>query len=203
VTFLRKLWKETDRKLIEWCLKGRSPAWEALIQRYKRLVYHFPNQAGLKPDDCDEVFQEVFLAVHKNLEKLLEVDLLDQWIATVAKRSTWRVVHRSRRSLDDELPEDYDVEDPDLIPEDRVQLKIQQSRVRRALEELDGRCKKLLYLLFYAYDSADYDAIAADMGMARGSVGPNRNRCLIKFKKILARWGIDQKSVSRWLTPGT
>jgi len=65
--------------------------------------------------------------------------------------------------------------------------------------QLDEKCRKLLTLLFYKHDSADYDAVARDMNIARGSIGPIRHRCLLKFKKILEDIGITKKSVSKWL----
>lgn len=194
-----KLWKQTDQKLIELCLKGHAPAWECLVKRYKNLVYHFPTDSGLTSEDADEVFQETFLALYKNLEKLPEVEVLDQWIATIAKRTTWKVVNRQRRRYEDDFPESYDVEDPGMVPEQVVSEKVEQARIRRAMGQLNEKCRKLLTLLFYKYESADYDRVAADMDIARGSIGPFRHRCLVKFRSILEEMGITKKSVSKWL----
>ena len=38
---------------------------------------------------------------------------------------------------------------------------------------------------------------AALVTLAIGSIGPTRNRCLLKFKKRLAEMGIDKKTVSK------
>ncbi|MDJ0840160.1 MAG: sigma-70 family RNA polymerase sigma factor [Acidobacteriota bacterium] len=195
----QKLWQKSDQQLVQLCLKGHEPAWECIVTRYQRLVYHFPHDARLSPEDCDEVFQETFLSLYRGMEKLPEVEALDQWIATIAKRITWKTVQRGRRLPDEKLTETYDVEDPDQIPEEFVETKVQQARIRRAVGTLNERCRKLLYLLFYEYDSSDYEQVAGEVGIARGSIGPIRHRCLLKLKKILEQMGIDQKSVSRWL----
>ena len=195
---LTKLLERTDRQLVELCIKGHSAAWQVLVNRYKRLVYHFPNAAGLHREDCDEIFQETFLAFHRNLEKLLQVDELGHWVATVAQRITWKTLHRNRRRREDELPEAYEVEDPSQLPLQEVEVRLQQSKVRYALKLLNRRCQKLLGLLFYKYESSDYDRIAEEAGIARGSIGPIRQRCLAKFKEKLAGLGINQKNVSRW-----
>lgn len=194
-----KLWKQTDKKLVQLCLDGHSPAWECLVERYKKLVYHFPASAKLAPEDRDEVFQETFLGMYKSLDKLMEVNNLDQWIGTVAKRHTWKVLHRRRRFYDESFPTEYDVEDPAQIPEDVTMLKLEQARVRRALGALNEKCKKLLTLLFYHYESADYAEVAKDMEMARGSIGPLRQRCLGRFREVLEDLGITKESVSKWL----
>ncbi len=193
------LWKQTDHRLIELCIEGHAPAWECLVKRYKNLVYHFPTSAGLKAEDADEVFQETYLSLYRGLEKLKEVEALDQWVATVAKRTTWRIVNRQRRRYEDEFPEAYDVPDPDLVPEDLVALKLEQHRVRKALASLNEKCRNLLTTLFYKYESADYDQIAQELNLSRGSIGPLRHRCLARFKKVLEDMGVTKKSVSKWL----
>lgn len=189
----------TDHELVRLCLDGQEAAWESLVRRYQRLVYHFPNDARLEPEDCDEVFQETFMATYRGLAKLLEVDAVDQWIATVAKRTTWKVVQRNRKHPGESMIEPYDVEDPELIAEELVARKVAQSRIRQAFTKLDERCRVLLHLLFYEYDSSDYDLIAKKAGMARGSIGPIRQRCLLKLKKALEGLGIDEKVVSEWV----
>nr|WP_243436284.1 sigma-70 family RNA polymerase sigma factor [Acanthopleuribacter pedis] len=195
----KKLWKETDRELIKRCLDGDQPAWDALIHRYKRLVYHFPNGARLNPEDCDEVFQETFVAIYKQLEKLLEVDDLSRWIATVAQRITWRAANKRRNQNDYEVPQEYDVADPDEITPKCLEIKLQQSIVRQSLGLLNTRCRKLLYLLFYEHDSSDYHKISEQAGIPHGSIGPTRKRCLLKFKELLKKRGIHEKNVSEWL----
>jgi len=139
------------------------------------------------------------ISLYKDLDKLATVNALDQWIATVAKRTTWKMVHRRRKHLGQEMPADYDFQDPSLMPEEHLQIKVQQARVRRGLLMLNDKCRKLLTLLFYKYDSADYDQISAETGIRRGSIGPLRQRCLARFKKILEHLGIDEKNVSSWL----
>jgi len=193
----KKIWKQSDQQLVRLCLKGDQAAWESLVSRYQRLVYHFPNDARLSPQDCDEVFQETFLSTYKSLEKLLEVQALDHWIATVAKRTTWKVVQRNRRHPMESLAEEFDVEDPDLIPDEHLEIRVQQAGIRRAIGMLNGRCRTLLHLLFYKYDSGDYDKVAKEAGIARGSIGPIRHRCLVKLKNVLEQMGINQKSVSK------
>ena len=194
-----KLWKETDKRLIDLCIKGHAPAWDALVARYKNLVYHFGASARLAQEDREEVFQETFLGIYRSLEKLPEVENLDQWIGTVAKRHTWKILHRRRRFYDESFPTEYDVEDPSLIPEEVTALKLEQARVRRALGMLNEKCKKLLTLLFYHHESAEYDQVADAMNMARGSIGPLRQRCLGKFRDVLEDFGITKESVSERL----
>lgn len=191
--------KSSDQKLIRLCIKGQSPAWDILVDRYKRLVYHFPADAGLSREDCEEVMQETFLAAYQSLKKLENVNHLGRWLAVVAQRTTWKWIQNRRRRQENPISDGYEVSSPDQLPQADLEMKLQQSIVRQALLKLNERCKNLLHVLFYKFESRDYDQIAKETGIARGSIGPIRQRCLAKFKSHLAKMGINEKNVSRWL----
>ena len=55
-----------DPALVEACLGGDSDAWEALILRYKRLIYSIPIRAGFSPVDAADIFQSVCLKLFEN-----------------------------------------------------------------------------------------------------------------------------------------
>ncbi len=44
-------------------------AWRELTRTLSPLVYHWIDTGNLSPSDCDDIFQEVFLSVMKNLRK--------------------------------------------------------------------------------------------------------------------------------------
>lgn len=188
---------ETDEYLVKQCQQGNERAWASLVHRYKRLIYHFPSQARLSSEDCDEVFQDTLMAFYRQLDRIEKTTDLSHWLAKVAQRSTWKVVNRNLKYL--ELSEHYDVPDPDQIPAEDLQTKVLQFKIRSAMKALNQKCYELLNALFYKADESEYKSIADKLGIAVGSIGPTRNRCLAKFKKILAKWGIDEKNVSSWL----
>jgi len=179
------------------CLGGDETAWRTLVDRYKRLIYHFPVKASLPPEECDEVFQETLLALYRCLDRIQQVDDLSYWISRVAQRNVWRAVHRAKQGL--ELAPEYDVPDPDAIPQKQLELTVQQFKVRQALGSLNDKCRRLLTELFYLSDENNYKQISAKLGIAVGSIGPTRNRCLAKFRKALEKVGITEKNVSSWL----
>ncbi len=195
---MNQSWEKTDAYLVKQCLSGNSRAWASLMDRYKRLIYHFPARAGLSSEDCDEVFQETVLAFYKQLDRIERVDDLSYWLSKVAQRNTWKAINRNLKYA--ELPATYDVADPGLIAEEDLELKIQQFKIRRGLNQMNKRCRDLLWSLFFETKDSDYKKIAKELGIAMGSIGPTRNRCLAKLKKILEKMGIDEKNVSKWLS---
>lgn len=193
---------DTDQVLVEQCLNGDQLAWETLVRKYKRLVYHFPSQARLSSDLCDDVFQETFLALYHQLDSIENKADLSFWLSRVAQRLTWKCVTQ-HKTHHEELIESQPLAD-EMAPVDQdLIVAVQQYKIRKAIAQMPFQCRKLLLGLFYNPEEADYRQLAQEMGIAMGSIGPTRNRCLLKLKRILARMGIDEKNVSSWLRQTT
>src|SRR4051812_30738661 len=67
------------------------------------------------------------------------------------------------------------------LPEDELMAWERRQQVQVALTELGGQCEKLLRALFFADGEPSYSEIAERLGMAVGSIGPVRGRCLKKL----------------------
>ena len=184
--------RRTDKELLIACRNGDESSWEALVDRYQRLIYTIPRRAGLDQDQASEVFQDVFVTLLEKIDDINDPDRLHAWLVTAARRKTWRLLTKER-ALKGVVPDDEDEADNGLatiadgnpLP-DEVLLKIEeQHRVRTALGELDDRCQRLLTLLYYETDPPSYAEIAEAFGTSEGSIGPTRARCLKKLLNLL------------------
>ena len=177
------MWKRdgqerTDSELVAACLLGEAAAWETLILRYQRLIFHIPLRMGFSQADADDIFQNVCLKLCLHLSTLRDTDRLAGWIAQVARQEGLRLLRRkptvgwedTDTLIEDRLPED------DLLAAEQAQL------LRQALEQLPEKCQRLLGLL-YAEEATPYAEIAQQLGIPVGSIGPQRARCLERLKK--------------------
>jgi RNA polymerase sigma factor (sigma-70 family) len=184
---------ERDEDLLKACRRGDAAAWEALVNRFQRLIYAIPRRAGLDEDAASEVFQEVFTTLFQKIDDIEQPDRLHAWLVTTARRKTWRIISRDRsvrRYSEDEEDADAELNAlPDEAPlPDEVLIRLEeQHRVRTALGQLDERCRKLLTLLFYQAEAPSYAEIAAATGTSEGSIGPTRARCLQKLTRLLEK----------------
>jgi RNA polymerase sigma factor (sigma-70 family) len=182
-----------DEQLLAACRRGDEGAWEALVLRYQRLIYAIPRRAGLDEDAAAEIFQDVFTSLLESIETIEQPLRLQAWLVTTAKRKTWRAVGRARglRSFSSEEGEGemYDLADESMLPDEALARLEEQHLVRAALEELEGRCRTLLQLLFYAPEPPPYSEIAATLGTSEVSIGPTRARCLKKLLDALKKKG--------------
>jgi RNA polymerase sigma factor (sigma-70 family) len=178
----------TDAELVRACTRGDDQAWETLVRRYRRLVYSIPRRSGLDEDAAAEVFQHVFVTLVEHLDTLEQPERLSAWLVTSAKRETWRVSRRAAANRAVRAPEDeaVDLVDGDTLAEDEMVRMEEQATLRRAVDSLDCRCRQMVELLFYADEPFTYGEIATRMGLAEGSVGPVRGRCLERLRRQLA-----------------
>ena len=182
----------TDKELLIACRHGDESSWEALVDRYQRLIYTIPRRAGLNEDQAAEVFQEVFVTLFEKLNEINEPDRLHAWLVTTARRKTWRLLSKERfghtgqisDARGDQEPLATMIDDAPLPDEILVRLE-QQHRIRVAVASLDERCRKLLTMLYYRPEPAPYSEIAAAFGTSEGSIGPTRARCLKKLIELL------------------
>src|SRR5262245_28844512 len=86
----------SDAELVRLALERDERAWRVLVDRFSRLVYSIPRRSGLPADACDDVFQNVFAIIHKELKSLRDVVSLPKWIITTTTRETWRVGRKLR-----------------------------------------------------------------------------------------------------------
>lgn len=181
-----------DAELVAGCLRGEAACWEALVQRYQRLVYAIVRRMDMDEHAAADVFQTVFAQLLAQLPRIAEPARLQAWIVTTAKREALSQRRLSRRTISmtaapggDE--EEWDVADEAALAPEILEVLQQCDLVRRGLERLDPRCRQLLDLLFNDDDTpTGYTAIAARMNIAVGSIGATRSRCLAKLRELVA-----------------
>jgi RNA polymerase sigma factor (sigma-70 family) len=69
-----------------------------------------------------------------------------------------------------------------------VQLEQEQS-LRDAISEMPERCERMIQMLFFETPSRPYEEVAQELGLAIGSIGFIRGRCLAQLKKRLEKRG--------------
>jgi RNA polymerase sigma factor (sigma-70 family) len=185
VTDYRQL---SDSDLIAACRDGEEAAWDALVARYERLVYTIPSRYGLTPAEINDVFQSVWLALLKNLENLRQPDRIAAWLVTTTRRECWE----RRRGVNYEKVITSDLDDQivrakseEPSPDEIVATYEKHEALRRAMDKMDSRCRRLLRLLYFDPSIPSYADVASKLNMPIGSIGPLRARCLKKLRKIL------------------
>ena len=181
----------SDERLVRACLKGDDDAWAALIDKYRRLIYSIPVRYGASPEDAADIFQAVCLELFAHLSDLRKPGALPGWIATVATHQAFHWKRRHVRRAEREVT-NVDVEGLGLepsAPPDVTDTVAHEHMLLDASRSLSPRCRELIRLLFYTEPPVPYKEIARQLGLAVGSIGFIRGRCLDRFAKALRQAG--------------
>lgn len=181
-SFLSAVEKLSDSALLARCLDGDQTAWRMIVRRYRNLVYSTALEVGLDADDAGDVFQEVWVELHRSVSRIRNPDALPRWLMVATRRLAYKVAVRRRRSVSGVS---RDLVDPATLSDEAYRVLRTRQRLEEALEHLDERCASLLRLLFLHPEKMSYDEIAKQTGLAIGSIGPIRSRCLERLKKLL------------------
>lgn len=181
--------KWPDTRLVEQCIRGNEEAWSALIDKYKRLIFSIPIKYGLSPDDATDIFQNVCLELLSTLPKLREPKALPKWIMQVTAHKCLRQKKQGQRmesSDQNEAPMEA------AIPpaaEEIVREAEEEHNLREAIAAMPDRCRQLVEMLFFEEPARPYKEIAETLGIATGSIGFIRQRCLDKLRQRLSETG--------------
>ncbi len=168
----------TDTEFLARCREKDEAAWKALVERYAALILSVPRRYGLAQDRAEDVMGEVCVALVKSLDSIRDGHALPQWLIRTATRATWEAARKDRVAMTpDNLPPLTGAAPPDEM----VAALEEEQRVREALAQVSERCRRLLALLYFTVSTPDYDEVARQMKMPRGSLGPTLARCLDKM----------------------
>ncbi|MBA3791534.1 MAG: sigma-70 family RNA polymerase sigma factor [Rubrobacter sp.] len=180
---------DSDRDLIRRCLAGSVGAWQRLLDNYEGLVYSIPLRYGLSRDDAADVAQITFTILIQSLHTLSEDSRLGPWLATVARRHTWRFLERNRRETASERLEDTRLAQSAVLlgkhDADSIEHWELTEWLDTGLSKISESCRELLLALYFQPEQPSYAEIVDRLGMPLGSIGPTRARCLKRLKQVL------------------
>jgi RNA polymerase sigma factor (sigma-70 family) len=162
---------------------GDERAWAALVERYAPLIWSLCRRYRLDATDTADVGQNVWLLLVTQLGKIRDPAALPGWLATTTRRECARVLnkaqvpHVARHEPDAENIPDGQAEtiEQELLAAER------HAALREAFTHLPPRDQQLIALLIEA-PPVPYAEISVRLGIAVGSIGPNRRRCLDKLR---------------------
>jgi RNA polymerase sigma factor (sigma-70 family) len=155
---------------------GEPAAWDALVDRYARLVWAVARAFGLSDADAADVSQTTWLRLAEHLPRLREPDRIGAWLATTARREAMRALARARR----ERPLDgLDFVDTESGLDQRLLETEEAGALWRAFATIPLPCQLLLRLLVA---DCSYAEISEVLDMPVGSIGPRRGRCLQQLR---------------------
>lgn len=179
-----------DERLVSECLNGNQEAWSALIDKYKNLIYSIPVKLRMY-DDAPDIFQAVCLDLLSGLNQLREPRALPKWLMQTCYHKCLQYQRNPGRQvpLTNETGEELPIISAQPLPEHMLAELEKEQLVRDSIAQLNPRCEQMVRMLFFENPPRPYHEVARDLGVATGSIGFIRGRCLQKLKKQLEKMG--------------
>jgi RNA polymerase sigma factor (sigma-70 family) len=177
---------------------GDRAAWNAIVDRYTKLLWSVARAHRLGDADAADVVQTTWLRLVEHFGRIADPECLPGWLATTARRECLHTLRRAGREVV-AAAEDVvlDVVDERVPPVDaRLLAEERDVALWRCFERLSVRCQVLLRILM-GTPPADYVTVAAALGMPLGSIGPTRGRCLDQLRKLVTGAGLAAANEAR------
>jgi RNA polymerase sigma factor (sigma-70 family) len=162
-------------------------AWHEIVDRYAPLVWSICARYQLSGADIEDVGQTVWLGLVEQLSSasLREPAALPGWLATTTARECLRVLRvRGRYEVFGTDPNEGGVPvEPDAtVIEEEILLAERNALLRAALAELPASERRVIDLLLRD-PPLSYAEIGAILGISPGSIGPTRQRSLLRLRR--------------------
>jgi RNA polymerase sigma factor (sigma-70 family) len=154
---------QSDERLVDLVRAGSDPAFEAIVERYRRALMRYVSRL-LPPERAEDVVQQSFVkayeAMHRNAAELN----LRPWLYRIAHNGTLNAL-RDRAATHTELTDTIDgVERPDQAFERSVGLR----ELVVAVQALPERQRSAI--LLREMEGRSYEEIATALGVSDGAV---------------------------------
>ena len=187
--------RRSDSSLVVDCLNGDEEAWSILLDKYKNLIFSIPVNLGFSQTDARDIFQSVTLDLLTELPQLRNPDGLPKWLIQTTTRRCWRWKqseghYRLAQSVESDVFERGAL--PQATPEEMLEELQLDQVLRDAVAGLAPRCRRIVQMLFYETPARPYSEVATMLGVATGSIGFLRRRCLRGLRRQLKRSGFER-----------
>jgi len=170
--------------LVPRALAGERQAWEALVDRLKRVAWRSIAGFDLGDEDRKDAFAATFFRLNERLSTIREPAKLPGWVATTARNEVHTLL-RARRRLRATDPQDLPLVPQPAISDEGLMDDELHGAVRIGFASLSSRCQELLRLATLD-PPLSYAEIGDLMEMPHGSIGPTRQRCLDQLRSTAA-----------------
>ncbi|MCI8342198.1 MAG: sigma-70 family RNA polymerase sigma factor [Firmicutes bacterium] len=168
----------SDYELVQNCICGDMAAFEEILGRYKNLVYSVVLRMVNDAEDANDIAQDVFVKIYKNLDKYSPEYKFSTWVIKIATNTV--IDFRRKKKPDCVDIDDIAFEPADKeTPESSFSKKESRQELLKAVEKLPDMYKVLIIL--YHFEDMSYQEIADVVGISLSKV---KNR-IFRGRKIL------------------
>jgi RNA polymerase sigma factor (sigma-70 family) len=167
--------EEDGRGVLDALAAGDEATWCSTVRQFDGLVRSAARVVLRSDADVDEAVQRTWVLLFGNAGRINDVRCLPGWLSTTARREALSILRGQQRAIPSE-----DVAEHVAPDETDVATALMDEELRRALDQAVETLPPSQRLIVRALlrEPASYDALSAELGIPRGSLGPLRGRAV-------------------------
>ena len=188
---------DSEAQLLVRCRRGDSNAWDELFDRHYAAAGRFIFQLGsdFTPEDVEEICQEVFLSVIKNLNAFHGESQFQTWLFRIAanKGRDYRERQHAAKRGGGQVPVSLHAEDPETglnidppshapSPDAELLNAEKAELVRAALDQVGEPCREILELRYFG--DLSYEELSRELKLNPKTVSSRLSKCLDRLEEI-------------------
>ena len=177
----------TDAELLVRHRDGDGEAFATLVTRYRAPVYSYLVRMGIDAATRDDLFQEIFLRLHRGAGRFAPERPFQPWLFTIVANAARNHARGRRLRTLRFVPAAHDPPEPeDPAPDGARAAEGREalSRVERAIRTLPRGQREVLLLA--AIERQPLSAVAQALGVAVGTVKSRLARARLALAQVLA-----------------
>jgi len=177
-----------DVALIERCLRKDQSAWEGIVARYRRKVFHIAYKFTGKHDEAEDLSQEIFLKLFRSLDKFNRDADFSTWLSSVARNyciDHYRASKREKEVVVEDLVAMDLAPAASGNPHRALEDRDRRSFLRHGLELLPDKLREAVILR--DLQGLSYQEMADRLRLPEGTVKSRINRGREELARLLLR----------------
>lgn len=181
--------QENDIELVRRVLTGDKEAFRSLVERYQNYVFSVAITIIKNREEAEEVAQDVFIKVYKQLGSFQQRSQLSTWLYTITYRTALDYARRKRPYTEPIEREDGQTlpiaENPAAGPSDQLLQHDLRETLQEAVKKLEPADAALLQL--YYFKERSVREITEITGMSASNVKTRLFRLRNQLKEVLSQ----------------
>jgi RNA polymerase sigma-70 factor (ECF subfamily) len=185
----------SDQDLINQYLNGDEKSLEVLIKKYLKPIYSFVFNFVPDPQIAQDLTQEIFLKMWRNLKKFDRNKNLapyrtkgsgsgfKSWLFTIAKNTCYDYLRKKKKDLAFNVEDWFSFEDSKILPDEISEKNFLLEDIKKTFEKLSSKAKEILNL--YYFEGLNFREISEFLGESINTVKSRHSRAIKKIKKML------------------
>ena len=173
----------SDEQLVINYLKGDEKSLEVLIKRYLKPIYNFAFQFVGNSPEAEDITQEVFVKMWRNLKKFNRQKKFKTWIFAIAKNTGLDFLRKKKKLSTLSLEEYFYLSDLSSSPKEIFEKENLKEKIQEAIEKLSLKTKEILNL--YYIEGFNLREIGEILEESINTVKSKHRRAIAKLKNIL------------------